>query len=745
MPDRDAAIAWDRLRPELARAGVPPILFPPLYEVIHAPAARRDAALRTAAAALQPDGHAGRVLAALATSDRREVRRLALELASRLPPLDAATVERLRPLLRDRHIPAAVRLAAAVALTRTTGPDGPATLQVLRDFAAGVGKSHALDRAAALRQRFGHLPAFEPFLAYLRRKVKLRCPRCRAHLPRTEMVRHVWERHGGLLVHRRLTSPWRLIDAWGAARDEPPDAARGLFRLHRWMLRQGIGGDEARDHLRREAVRQKGSLCPECLAVVPLPPERFPAADDVRPLPVSHGRLAGDGYGVEVTEGGLYPRLRIETPRDVLFNGREPGGRLTLRAALALGVGPWVALAVVTAVLAPPKLALLLTTLVLIGAFAMRHAVKRSHRPPADPRDRAVYHSWTKLAPYLHAAGVDAGAAAFLARLALTSLGRGQPKVRQAILGQLVEFTAGEVRAGRGRPADLAALVRLQAADAARTGGDPVACIATVVGPCLAGEAPLALADLALADELLDDWTAGRRARLRVLLAARAFEAGLEVQDLFDLGRAAPRLGRVLGVGDPDGLARLRLLWSLRPTRPWHACGPAATVFELANYPMLGSQHLEAAPDLLLYQPLVAEGEPGPPAPLLVCGRGLLYRDALAHSADTPISAQETWTGHDELVIGRHRLPFRTNPEALAGKLKRWSAYYFQEFLPQSELALRRRSDAAAEWVRPLTVTCPKCRTAFYGRRGRSGYGATRTNGAMDDQDAIQPTRIGSA
>ena len=38
------------------------------------------------------------------------------------------------------------------------------------------------------------------------------------------------------------------------------------------------------------------------------------------------------------------------------------------------------------------------------------------------------------------------------------------------------------------------------------------------------------------------------------------------------------------------------------------------------------------AADMLLYQPLTG-GEPGPPQPLLVTGRGLLYRGALIHQA----------------------------------------------------------------------------------------------------------------
>src|SRR5207244_10029537 len=121
--------------------------------------------------------------------------------------------------------------------------------------------------------------------------------------------------------------------------------------------------------------------------------------------------------------------------------------------------------------------------------------------------------------------------------------------------------------------------------DAPAVDSDPVVRLADALWPCLTGEAPAGLAELVATDDVLAGWSVGQRARLRVLLAARAFEAGVEVADLHDLGRAAPALGRTLGSDDTDGLARLRLLWTLRPTRPWQVCGPAATVFEVANYP----------------------------------------------------------------------------------------------------------------------------------------------------------------
>ncbi|HTK78278.1 MAG TPA: hypothetical protein VL371_23660 [Gemmataceae bacterium] len=710
-------MSWEHLRSTLLRGGVPFDLFEPIQESLTATAPRREESLRRLAAAVQPNGGNGstlaRLFAALIAEDAH-ARALALELAAYLPPLDASLIEPLRPLLRDRRLPAAARLEAAVAMTRTTGPSGLGTIRILRDFAAGVGKSRALERTGALRRRFGHLPAFGPFLAYLRRKVKLRCPRCRAKLPRRGMVRHMWDEHGVLLVGRNLTTPWTVIDAWGGA-----DPERGLLRLHRWLLSNEVSDPEAGEHLRDAASREGASLCPACFALTPLPTEQFPDPAAIRPLVSSHGRLAADGYVVEVAERGLYPRLSIQTPRGVIVNGREPGGALAHHAAVCLAVVPWVVLAVALALLAPSGVAPLSTAVALSVAFFVRYLLQLRPQSTADPTDRALAYAWSRLVPRLHINGYDDDDAAFLARLAVTSIGSRGARSRDAIVQRHIATTAAAVRAGHGRLIDLAPLVRLSVADARGVGGDPVVRLADALWPCLTGDAPAGLAELVATDELMARWSVGRRARLRVLLTARAFEAGMEVTDLHDFGRAAPALGKVLDSDDLDGLARLRLLWSLRPTRPWQVCGPAATVFEVANYPMLGSHHLDIAPDLLLFQSLTPGG-PEPPAPLIVSGRGLLYRSALVHDPDTPIDSRRTPGGY-ELIIGRQALPCRADPEDLARKLRRWTAYYFKEFLADVEAVLRRRSADVERLLRPLTVTCPKCGTQFLGRRGRIG------------------------
>jgi hypothetical protein len=325
------------------------------------------------------------------------------------------------------------------------------------------------------------------------------------------------------------------------------------------------------------------------------------------------------------------------------------------------------------------------------------------------------------LAPQLRVGGVTSASADFVAALAAISHNYGDAAIRERALRRCITMTDAAMKKGAARPIRLIAMRRLQIADALATGGDPVGVLADTVRPCFAGALTPAAADLLLTDDLFNGWTRGQRARLRVLLAARAFDAGLGVWDLHALGRAVPRLGHVLNVEDTDGLARLRMLWDLRPTRPWRLCGPAATVFELAAYPMLGGQHLETAPDLLLFQPLPAGGEP---VYLLACGRGLIVGGGLIHSWPTAIDTRPLPTskgGGFELRFGAHSVQVHGNADDIVRKLETWGRYFFEEFLPWIGNALTRSGDAPPDRLGSLTINCPECSTPFLGRRGALG------------------------
>lgn len=729
-------MAWHEVEPILRRDGLAdtaPELLAPLRLVAEAgdrPGRRH--ALDAAVAALGTDGRAARLVGALAEADAPAARRLALELAARIPQLPPKTRQRLRPLLRDRYIPAAARVAAAVAFIRA---DPKAGELVLRQLVAGFGVARFLKRWPGLRKRVGRQPGLDRYVKRVRSRLPLRCPRCRVRLPRAAMVRHLWEQHHLMFDGRRVRSPWRQIDQWiaeyaasgaddplgrGVALVQQLSPGRGLLRIDRQLLRRGVRDDDSLARLRAEAKRLGASICPHCFALVPLDPAKFPTADDLRPLNLSHGRLSGHGFVVEVSERGLTPQLWVETPSGLGFVCPEPGRRLTPRGVKWVIVTPLVFLGLASAILLPRAGAWIVTPLVLLAAL---WAALRWRAPEPDDRpDRAVDHAWQRLVPHLHAGGYDPAAGAFLAGLALTSLGRGSPGRRERLLQRLIPWTRQQVREATARPADLVPLLQLQVTDAAALDGDPVSRLADALKPHLSGDIPVAGAELLLGTLPPLDWTRGQHARLRVLLAARAFEADLGVWDLHALGRAAPGLGRVLQSDDTDGLARLRWLWDLRQARPWQRCGPAATVFELANYPMLGGQYMETAPDLLLFQPLPGGGATHP---LLACGRGLIYRDALIHEWPVPVSTRplpNSKGGGTELRLGPHALQVHGDADELARKLGAWADFFFNDVLARTGEVLAKPKGAAVErLLDPLTVRCAECATAFLGRRGDVG------------------------
>jgi hypothetical protein len=273
------------------------------------------------------------------------------------------------------------------------------------------------------------------------------------------------------------------------------------------------------------------------------------------------------------------------------------------------------------------------------------------------------------------------------------------------------------VAAGTVPLAHLAALERLAIADAVAMGHDPVPLVVEQVGQCFHGRLPLAFAQWLLAEWEGPWWTAGNLARLRVLLCDQAFEAGWEVTDLLEAGLMAPALEDVLQTNDPNGLAHLRLLWSLRPSRPWASWSEALTVFELALEADNGQAWLGKYPDLLLLD----EGGPA----VIVCGRGLVFQETMFTDlpANLEMKARRDFDGIEyELIVGVHRFRLVTDPTALVGRLEHWFRYHFKEFLTQADGVRRWQApegSKSAQFQEP--VACPECRRLLVPRAGQVG------------------------
>jgi hypothetical protein len=720
--------------------------------------ARHRKAVPAVAELLAVSDNGPRIALALAESSERRARSLALTLVQQLPPpYSRPLIRAIRPLLARKRAPQEVQLAVAAAFLRGTGKEGKPALKILNALITRCSKARAVERLRLLEERTGPSAVLTQRCLEIENRIRMSCPRCRVQLRRPDMTQHLWSQHRLLLDGRRARHPWRLIKEWlkayrrrGNAEllmrcrtlGEYLDPENGLRRVHRLVLALGIEDVEARQVLLAEARQRRATLCPRCYSLVPLPEEVVP-----RPLNRSHGRLSLEGYCVEVSERGLVPRLRIETPIQVVFDGREPERWLTRRAATLLAAGPLVMAALLFAVLLPrwggPAQGPVIASIVLaVIAYLTVHFLWR-RRP--QPVERAVDYAWTWLVPRLHAGTFSTEDARFVSGLALTTLEclfsrellrarsrslqgssprsqklaakRGNGALRAQSLQRVVRLTENAFAGGVSPLVHLVLLRRLEAAHLAALGQDPIPTVAQAVGRCFDGKPPLSFAQQLLAEWEGGWWTAGNLARLRVLLCDQAFQAGREVRDLLDAGHLAPALGEVLQVDRREFLAQLRLLWSLRPSRPWDRWSEGKTVFDLALDPERGRQLLSQYPDLLL----VDQAKPE----ILICGRGVVFNGILftEHPDRIEAKARKEIDHVDyEAVVGEHRFPFPSDPGGRILQLQRWFRYFFDEFVPQ---VAGVHSWHAPGGTRPLrleeTLPCPECRRMLIPQSGRVG------------------------
>jgi hypothetical protein len=260
----------------------------------------------------------------------------------------------------------------------------------------------------------------------------------------------------------------------------------------------------------------------------------------------------------------------------------------------------------------------------------------------------------------------------------------------------------------------------------AQLGEDPLPLIVAQVGRCFDGVLPLNFAGQMLHEWVAPWWTTGNLARLRALLCDRAFEAGLEVQDLVEIGRGVPSLGAALQTNEPDILAHLRLLWSLRPTRPWDRFGKNASAYELAPEPASSRGLLAKYPDLLL----TFEGWPA----IHLCAGGLVFMDRLFPQLPLTIEVLSRHMFRDkgfELVLDNHVFKFPEEPEALARKLERLFRFWDQDIGPRIQGVMRWRSPVVSKSLRAQNaVGCPECHKPVLARRGEVGISLEVNAGA---------------
>jgi hypothetical protein len=644
---------------------------------------------------------------------------LALEIACRLAiPLDPAVMAAVQPRLNDNDIPADVRLRAAAQSLRSVGPESPEARDVAQSLVAGSGKVRAIKRLDRLEELAGKSPAIDDLRAELQDQLRMSCPRCAIELKRVDMVRHLWDAHGLVLDGQRVREPWRAIEDWleDYRVDGDPDvlqrcwslarridAKQGPARIQRLMLQHGIEDGKAREDLLAEAKDLKASLCPHCFAHVPVPLEPAKLQLEIEP-----DSIEGAGYRVEIADGGIVPRLEIETPTGLVFDGAEPGRRLTKGGAILIFAGP---LLVVSALLlflplelpVPGGLLAVLTGGLMLVVFGM---IMLAGDAAQGPLDRVLGHAWNRLVPHLLKESWTVSDRAFVAALATASVGQGDPASREKTIEDTQKAMEEAVAGGRTPVNYLGAIRRLAIEDIDPAIQDPTALLAAQTARCLDASLPLGFATALLASVPEEPWNGTALLRLRVLLADRAFDAGLELQDLRELASANRALGNVLEPAKLDYLAHLKLMHLLKATKPWSDLGRAKSIFDISQDSTKAARLLKNLPDVMLAVDL----DP----PLYLGVRGAVFLDTWFYEPPRPIEViARTFfpEGGFHLILGKRTFWFGFDPIDLCGKLEKWFDFYFKEFCPQLGAVYRGRG---SQTMRKIVVRnglrCPECR-----------------------------------
>jgi hypothetical protein len=678
-----------------------------------------------------------RLIAVLACNAEPSSRHLALAAMAQLsPPLPSDLHQPLRGLLVDRRLPAELQVAATAVLIRGAGMESTLAVEFLEKLSSGLGKVESINRLRQLEEILGPSAAIDGLCSMLEDGVRMSCPRCRSELHRPEMAQHLWQEHRLVLDGRRVRDPWSVVEDWldtYRARGNPEvlqrcrllaqqlDGNKGLLQVQRLLAARGVSDPEGHQALIEDARAGHASLCPECYALVPLPLE-------VPPYFINQykGRLSSHGYRVEVDERGLRSHLEVALPTGLVLRGPEPRRRWTRRGARVFLVGPLVLLSLAVAVdLVSLDLPLLVSVLLILAAtVGMELLVRRAWRPRVPVVQRVCTYAWTLLAPRLHSESFCLEDSALLAGLAKVSTTQGFSPLRAKLLPDLAQRTEAAVIKRQAPVEHLVALRRLQAEDAARAGNDPVVPLARSLGRCFTGQIPLGYAQAMLEGWKSDLWTRGNLVRLRVLLCHAAFEAGFEISTLLEAVRTAPALNQVLETDKPEPLAALRLLWSLRGTKPWEQWGgKTRTVFGIA-VDARGTRLLSRYPDLLLSQeesdwPALST-ESGPPEPIriLLCARGLYLQEVL-FSTDPPIVDVVNRPGLSEVTYVPHRFHARARLDAFVARMEHWRRFTFHDFLPQLPAVRSWEPGEPDARLRAWgALPCPQCRQPLVPRVG---------------------------
>jgi uncharacterized C2H2 Zn-finger protein len=630
-------------------------------------------------------------------------------------------------------VPLLLRCAAAGRLLEAVPDDPRSVSPVVEALTRGVGKAEALDRLLALARHVPRCTTLDLLIDNAEADALLRCPRCGDRLTRFQLIPHLWDAHGLLFHDGQAVEPRAVLAASVAAASADPTLTPALdesYAAHatyypdepRRLVFQALAAQGPPDAAEVEqllvaADAERCGLCPVCLNAIPDPLPGLPP-----PAAVGGGRVAAEGFAVEVLDGPGGRSVELTRPRDPGEVLSRVGPRYSPRLAgvfLAfplLFLGTMVSLALPSRVVHPA-----LPTGITLALTAAVYSVGRYGRKPlADATTVALTVAWSDITPGL---GRGATAVRVLTRLARASLGFGDVVARSPAVYDLVERAAELADRGPTQMQLLAAATLLQATDGAELGREKVAGLATVLRPFVRRELPPAYGEAAAELAVgLADFRTGERERLAVLVLADAFDAGLSAADIVAVARFLPHFRELLLGAMPDHLRLLQGVHERRSGRLWAKVGVASTVFEFADASPTESRRLLAAqPDALL----VLELDPAIEAELgraMLTARGLALGPVLLADPAAPIEVARAGDGLWRLQLGANRLALsRKPPERLVSQLRAWLRFHATVLLPFAERDSGPVSDAAAAILAPLVVSCPLCQTAAVHRRGRVG------------------------
>lgn len=660
--------------------------------------------------------------------------RRAMEFVARMPePIPPALLLLAAQALQIRTTPVQLRLAVAGKLLASV-PDNPQSVgPIVRSVTAGLSKSRTLERMIQLQSRVETCKTLDDMVRAGEKRVKWKCPKCQRKLHRREFIRHLWDDHrlrfdrGAAFDPRGSvetavnaaaagTSAEAVEEAFTATTFYFPEASLAQV-LQGVVSRQRQAGAGVPASLLKAATDQNAGLCPSCLTAIPDPIPPLPP-----PLALGGGRLAGDGYAVQVRETSLGHAATAETPDGPVALGAA-ARRYAPRGYAVLVTAPLLLVVILTVALFPSRFASPGWVAVGLSVLAwLLYWGVRSSRPPLPlPDDRAVEIAWESLTAGV---GRSKKAVRFLTRLCRASAGAGSSVDRVPKVWQWVEQAEVLAEKSAAHAQFLAAAQVLQAFDGVTFGKDKLTGLAVALGRFLRGEAGAvyaeALAEFVLASGQL---TAGETARAAVLLTAEAFEAGMLPGDIVRVVRYLPWLRRLLGRPTATALQHRYAAWRGRNTQPWSAVGAATSIFELAAAsPATARRVLTAHPDAVLKIELPdnADRDLGDtvmtPNGVIVGGKVLTDpTDGFALSRSP--SGSGWW-----LVLGMERLTLdRRLTTDVVNVIREWVKYWAAKQVPQADAADRTSPAKVAKLLAGVVVECPLCAAACVCRTGRVG------------------------